>query len=118
MSTLAAFGSVVLAQAGMTGLALAMERHHRQLRPAAARPGRLASAAWRLAGWALLALSLWLSLHAWGASIGAVAWLGVLSAVTPALILMLPYTPALARRIGWLTGIAGLLAVLAEFSGA
>ena len=112
MTTLAALGSVALAHAGMTGLALAMERHHRQLRPAAPRPGRLAVAVWRVAGWTVLALSLWLGLAAWSAATGAAVWCGVLSAVTLVLILSLPYAPALAWRLGWITGAFGLLSML------
>jgi len=118
VTTLAALGSLALAHAGMTALALTMDRHRRQLRPAAARPGRLAGTAWRLTGWTLLALSLWLSGHAWGAPVGTVAWFGLASAASLVLILMLPYAPALAWRLGCVTGAVGLAAALAALAGA
>jgi hypothetical protein len=100
----------------MTGLALAMDRHHRQLRPMARGPGRNASVVWRLAGAVLLALSFWMSVQVWGAAIGAVAWFGVISTVTPALVLLLPYAPTLAWRTGWVAAVTGLLVMLATIA--
>jgi len=117
VSTLAAVASLALAHAGLTGLALAMERHHRQLRPAAL-PGRGTRATFRAAGWALLALSHWMSLAAWGAATGTAAWFGVLSTAALALVLMLPYAPMLAWRTGWIAGIAGLLVLAMELARA
>lgn len=114
MTALATIGSFALAYAGMSGLALAMDRHHRQLRQTADSPGAIIRRAWRLAGWALLALSLWLSLHTWGAAVGAAAWFGVVSAVTLALVLVLPYAPALAWQAAWAAAPLGLVAIVAQ----
>lgn len=116
MSSLAAFASLALAHAGLTGLALAMDRHRRQLRPSAQPGTRLASAAWRVAGWTLLALSLGLSVLAWGGATGTAVWFGVLSAASLALILMLPYAPTLAWHTGWLAAVAGLGAAFARLA--
>ncbi len=81
--TLAAF---LLAFAGFTLLALAMERHRKQLAPSrqAWRPPtrRLL----RLGGAGLLVLSVWACIHVWGAATGAVVWFGVLSAAALAVL--------------------------------
>lgn len=114
---LVTFSTFALAHAGMTCLALAMARHHRQLRPTARPSGRIARTVWRLAGWGLLALSLGLSLHAWGAATGAAAWFGVASAVALLLILLLAYLPALTWRLGWMAAGLGLPAWLVAVSG-
>lgn len=115
---LAAVGSLALAYTGMTALALAMARHQRQLRPAAPAPGRSARTVWRLSGWTLLALSFALSLQAWGPASGAAAWFGVLSLATLPLILLLPYAPTLAWRLGCVGAGLGLLAMFVTLSGA
>lgn len=108
MSTLAAFGSLALAHAGLTGLALAMDRHRRQLRPSAKLPARWMAAMSRTVGWTLLALSMKLSMLAWGTATGIAVWFGALSAAGLALIFMLPYAPILAWRAGWITAAVGL----------
>ncbi len=69
-----AFVSII---AGMAALAIGMAQHHRQVfgRP----PGALGRAAWRGAGWLLLALAMapcWLG---WGVSMGSVLWTGLLA---------------------------------------
>lgn len=116
MSTLAAIGSLALAHAGLTGLAVAMDRHHRQLRPYAKLPARWVSATSRIVGWVLLALSMKLSMLAWGTATGLAVWFGLFSAAGLALIVMLPYTPALASRAGWITATVGLAAAVAGFA--
>lgn len=109
MSILTGLGSFALAHAGMVGLALAMDRHRRQLRPVTTAAATLR---WRIAGGALLALSLRLSMQTWGASAGLVAWFGVAAAAALALILLLTQAPVTAWRTGWLAGAAGLTVVL------
>ncbi len=112
MSALAAVGAFALAHAGLTALALAMERHHRQLRPAVPPPRRHTGLAWRLAGASALALSLWLCRLAWGSGSGVAAWFGITSAAALALIVLLAYAPAFARRLGGIATALGLLALL------
>lgn len=116
MSTLAAFGSLALAHAGLTGLALAMDRHRPQLRPSAKLPESWAAATSRTVGWALLALSMMFSMLAWGTATGIAVWFGVLSTTGLTLILMLPYAPMLAWRAGWITATVGLAAAFASLA--
>lgn len=118
MSALATVGAFALAHAGLTALALAMARHHRQLRPSAAPPGSNARRAWRLAGAIALALALWLCRLAWGSGSGVAAWFGVLGLATLSLILLLPYAPTLAWRLGCVSAGLGLLAMFVTVSGA
>jgi hypothetical protein len=101
--------ALALAYAGMAGLCLAMERHHKQVwrrhaAPAAAR--RL-----RYGGALLLALALWPCLAGWGASVGPLLWLGVLSAGALPLALLLPYAPRLVPRSAALALAVALLAL-------
>ena len=77
MDVLLASGlALSLCYAGLSGLCLAMNRHHQQVwaRKAAARQHGL-----RIAGWLLLALALWPCVLAWGAAVGMVLWLGWLA---------------------------------------
>lgn len=63
--------------AGMAALAVGMAQHHRQV--FGCPPGALQRAAWRGAGWLLLAVAAvpcWLG---WGASMGSVLWIGLLA---------------------------------------
>lgn len=79
----------LLALAGFTCLALAMEEHHRWLTgraPAARTRRRL-----RLAGALLLAAS-WLSAAAaWGPAMGSIAWCGLLTLAAAPLVLTRTY---------------------------
>lgn len=90
-STLAIFSAFVLAYLGMAGLALAMDRHHRQLFPGRHLPSTRMRYAIRFISWGLLGLSAWACTHAWGAPVGAVAWFGVLMVTALFLVCLLPY---------------------------
>jgi hypothetical protein len=69
--------ALVLAYAGFTALALAMDRHHRQIWRR--RPTRRVRVLFRIGGWSGLAASLVLCLSPrW--ALGLVQWLGILSA--------------------------------------
>ena len=71
--------AALLACAGMLFLALAMDRHRRQLLQ---RPGSISRpyrATLRSAALTLLALSLLASAQRWGAAIGVVGWFGLLT---------------------------------------
>ncbi len=97
-SILAVFSAFALAYLGMIGLALAMDRHHRQMFPGRHLPSTRVRYAIRFASWGLLGLSAWACAHAWGAAVGAVAWFGVLMAAALLLVCLLPYAP---RWICW-----------------
>ena len=89
MLAMAAFGACL---AGFTGIALAMTKHARDLL------GRANTFRKRLvcrtAGWALIALSLWLCIAAWGASIGFVAWFGLATVAALLVAMALTYAPS------------------------
>lgn len=84
-------GPLLITYAGLAALALAMTRHHRAAFGRDASPR--ACLAWGAGGWALLALSLAVSLHFRGAGIGAVAWVGEISAAGLGLTLLLSFAP-------------------------
>lgn len=94
-----------LCYAGLSGLCLAMDRHHRQVwtgkAPAAQR-------GLRLAGWLLLALALWPCILAWGAAVGVVLWLGWLAVGGLLLVLLLPYRPRAAALLAALALLGSL----------
>jgi hypothetical protein len=97
------------AYAGMAALSLAMDRHAEQVH------GRSPRAAWRgalrLLGALLLALAAVPCVRAWGASVGVVVWLGLLSAGALLLVLLLPYAPRAVRPLAW-ASVAVFAAVL------
>lgn len=103
MIILAAF---FLAFAGFSVIAASMDRHQDQLGTEGLAPARLN--AWRLAGYALLALSLAPCLLRWNASVAVAAWLGLLTFAALALGLLLTYAPQLARRVAIVAAAAGL----------
>lgn len=76
---------------GCTALSLAMNRHAREVlrRELPARQRK----ALRVAGFAVLGLSLWLTAAATGWAMGTVAWVGMFSASAVALALALAYAP-------------------------
>ena len=81
--------ALLLAALAFACLALAMERHHRDVAghlPAPARRRLL-----RLLGWAGLTGSLIASVGAWGLAWGVVGWCGVLAAAAGTIVLWLSY---------------------------
>ena len=101
--------ALALAYAGMASLCLAMDRHHKQVW------GRDASdrARWslRCAGSLLLALAALPCTEAWGASVGVVAWLGLLSAAALLVAGSLPYAPRWSARLPIVAVLAAGLAM-------
>lgn len=87
--------AALLACAGMLLLALAMDRHRKQLLPRAGRVSRPYRATLRSAALTLLALSLLASARQWGAAIGVVGWFGLL---TIGALVMLAWLAALGAR--------------------
>ncbi|WP_312682696.1 DUF3325 domain-containing protein [Stenotrophomonas chelatiphaga] len=89
--------ALLLAIAAFACLALAMERHHRDVTghaPAVARRRLL-----RLLGCAGLVASLTASIGAWGVAWGVVGWCGVLAAAAGAVLLWLSFrSPAMPAR--------------------
>jgi hypothetical protein len=80
-----------LSFAGWTVLAMAMNRHRRDMGWAPAADG--VRALLRVAGGSLLAASLWASARHWGWSEGTVAWFGVLTVSAGFLVLALAFRP-------------------------
>lgn len=89
-TTSASLLTLALAIAGMAGLGLAMDRHYEQLTRRREMPGLLR--VWlRGLGTLLIALALSPCVLAWGGSVGAVAWLGFLSAGALCVVLLLAW---------------------------
>lgn len=96
--------------AGFAALSLAMERHQAQVfgRPLA----RAGTLRWRLAGIALLGLSLAACLMHWRTSVALAAWLGVLTPAGLAVAWLLTYRPRRLPPVAWLAlalGAVGLV---------
>lgn len=108
--------AAILAYAGLAGLALAMDRHHRQVwRRGASPPRRMAL---RLAGAASLGGSLAASAVPAGWGVGIVLWLGLLTAAALGVAMLLAYvgnrrTGRLAEEIPAPNGISPRQADLA-----
>lgn len=101
--------ALALCYAGMTGLALALDRHHRQVYACDAPPRRRMRL--RVAGALMLALGMLPCVVLWGPGAGLVAWVGMLTigALLPAMLL--PYWPRMVTPFAAATGtlaIAGL----------
>jgi hypothetical protein len=95
--------SFCLSHASMAALSLSMARHHQQLN--GHRPSTRRARLLRVSGWLLLALALTPATLSYGPGIGAVAWLGSLSAAAWLQVLLLSYK---VRWTAWLAGISGL----------
>lgn len=105
-----ALSSYLLALAGLSGLALAQSRHYQTVfdtRPDSARLPYI-----RLAGWAVLALSLTVAVLRWGVSVGMTAWLGLLTVAVLQASLTLTYRPGLYGTVMGIAGGTGLTAFL------
>lgn len=100
---------LLLCHAALTGLCLAMDRHHTQV--LGCKPGTRLARALRAAGWGLLGLALWYCGRSWGWAIGPVAWFGLLSAGALILVFSLPYAPRAQARLALfsLTGAVVLM---------
>jgi len=85
--------SLVLICVAFVALAATMAKHQDQLGSKTFTARQLQG--WQMAGWALLALSVWPCLLRWNASIALAAWFGLLTLAALALGLMFTYTPKL-----------------------
>ncbi|MEB2871689.1 DUF3325 domain-containing protein [Pseudomonas rhizosphaerae] len=103
----------LLSYAGFSALCLAMDRHHQEVlgrRPSPARKVQL-----RVAGWALLGLSLWISVISAGWAMGLVRWTAVLMSSAVFLVWLLPYRPRWALVLAAVGVLLGLLAAVARW---
>lgn len=107
---------LALAYAGMAGLSFAMDRHHEQLTRQREVPVRR-RVPLRVAGAALLAAAAVPCVMAWGATVGAVAWLGFLSAGALPVALLLPYRPRGAAGLAVCAAVAGCAGLAFAFIG-
>lgn len=103
--------ALAFAYAGMTALCLAMRKHYRQVWNR--NPIQAERISLRIAAWILLIASLALCIMGWGASIGPVAWFGMLSVTGLILIFLLPCLPRLAVSLGVLAPLLSLIGIFA-----
>lgn len=98
--------------AGLASLCLAMEKHFTELLSRKPAPTQLK--ALRLAGWALLTLSLVLAVYTQGVALGLVQWTALLMAGATLWVFGLPYQPRLLLVLAAVSLVLGpLLAMLA-----
>lgn len=109
--------ALALAFGGMAGLCFAMDRHYAQLTPRREAPARHRRPL-RWGGAALLAIAAVPCVAAWGGSVGAVAWLGFLSAGALPVAWGLPYRPRFVAWAAALGGMVGLVALFVSFAAA
>jgi hypothetical protein len=107
--------ALLLAYAGMVGLALAMGKHYRQVWPRDPAPG--ARRAFRVAGWLCLAGALMLCVRASGGSIGTVTWFGLLFVSALSLVFLLAYAARAAALLGLASLVVSLVTVLLQTAG-
>lgn len=89
----------LLCYVGFTALCLSMERHYSDLLAgkSSLRRRRLL----KVAGWLLLAVSIWAAVSAEGWTMGLVKWSAVLMASAVLLVFLMPYRPR------WVLALAG-----------
>lgn len=102
----------LLSYAGFSALCLAMERHHQDL--LGHKPSSQRRMQWRVAGWVLLAVSLWVCVATSGWSMGLVRWTAVLMGSAVLLVWLLPYQPRWALALAGAGLLLGPLAALAR----
>ena len=105
---LAGLLSLGLAFAGMAALAFALERHYEQL---TGRRDTPPARRLRCLGAALLLAALLPCVWAWGATVGSVAWLGLMSAGAVGCVAGISAAPRWAARAAWAFGPGALLAL-------
>ena len=103
----------LLCYGGFTALCLSMDRHHAEL--LGRRPTLVMRRRMKLAGWLLLALSLWAAVSSTGWGLGLVEWCAVLMLSALLLVLLMPYRPRLALSLAGLSLVASPIAALAQF---
>jgi Protein of unknown function (DUF3325) len=104
--------SLALAFLAFVALALAMDRHHGQVLNG--RPSARFRSAMRMAGAALLAMSVIPCVTAHGWSIGLTWWIGILTAASMPVLLLLTYRPQLIPRLGLAAPLVALVPFLSH----
>ena len=108
MTVIAVALPLTLAYAGLPALALAMKRHHQAAlggKPPAAR-----LRAFRVAGWALMALMVASCLRLWPTGLALSMALGLVTLAGLPLVFLLPYRPRLMVRLAPVLPVLALLA--------
>jgi hypothetical protein len=109
------FNALLLAYAGMVGLALAMVKHYRQVWHRDPAPG--ARRLFRALGSACLAGALTLCVNASGGSIGTVTWFGLVFVSALSLVFLLAYVARAAALLALASLVISLVAVLWQSAG-
>ncbi len=105
-------GVALMGFAGFAGLCLAMEKHFNDL--LGRKPTSRQLRALKVAGWALLLLSLIFAVHGRGWALGLVEWIAVLMSGVMLWVFGLPYQPRLLLGAALVSLVLGpLLAMLA-----
>lgn len=113
-ATLSFVAALSLCCAGMSGLALAKDRHYQQIHGTRKVPPRRRRLA-RSGGWVLLGLALLSTIETWGIGIGVVTWCATLTAGAMLVIGLLPYAPRALARIAAASAGVGVMLVLWQF---
>lgn len=100
------------AYAGMAGLCLAMDRHYADLHGRGKEPPPATRRRLQWGGWLALAISLAWAVKVDGGALGLLFWCGGLTGAALLLVLLLPYAPRHAARLGVAAGAATALACL------
>ncbi|MFU2327134.1 DUF3325 domain-containing protein [Pseudomonas sp. NFX98] len=103
----------LLCYAGFTALCLSMDRHHTEL--LGRKPTLVMRRRMKLAGWLLLAVSLWAAVSTTGWALGLVEWFAVLMLSGLSLVMLMPYRPRLALALAGISLLASPLAAFAQY---
>ncbi|WP_419711974.1 DUF3325 domain-containing protein [Pseudomonas sp. NFX224] len=103
----------LLCYGGFTALCLSMDRHHAEL--LGRKPTRVMRRQMKLAGWLLLAVSLWAAVSTTGWALGLVEWFAVLMLSALMLVMLMPYRPRLALALAGFSLLASPLVAFAQY---
>jgi hypothetical protein len=103
----------LLCYGGFTALCLSMDRHHAEL--LGRKPTLVMRRRMKLAGWLLLALSLWAAVSTTGWALGLVEWFAVLMLSGLSLVMLMPYRPRLVLVLAGVSLLASPLAAFAQY---
>ena len=108
MTVIAVTLPLTLAYAGLTALAMAMNRHHQAA--LGARPPAARLRAFRIIGWVLMALMVASCLRLWPTGLALSMALGLVTLAGLPLVFLLPYRPRLMVRLAPILPVRGLVA--------
>lgn len=104
--------ALLLAYAGMVGLAMAMGKHYRQIWQRD--PSRGAQRAFRAGGWLCLAAALAICVQASGGPIGTVTWFGLMFVSALSLVFLLAYVARAAALLALASVVISVVTVLLQ----